>query len=505
MNDSLFKYMIEAKGQHYGHYINAASYQGYADLHETVYFENLKDAFTALLKWDITEFDKDVPFNQNGSPKYFDEVVIKDTSTGEALIAIERLLISEAIQQNEQAGIYMKINMDIPKLKQEIGAPFDIWDEAIGSSDFVLLAKYFYNDYGHGLSKVKQVDSFLRLQVQEQQVSGAATQDAYRIQTIEHSHGVTGFSETPHAIHTRSWHYNDIRQAFGDLIHIPAEKLDHHITLGQRGEDRYLHSAALSDVNGNTLLHLACVRDASYPDRVYAPGVHLSFSTGIKYFEEWSGINLSLLDYYGEDDKYQLIFEYNREFKVLMPTNGLLQLQHTLSDPEKPPGQDTSLPFVLQVEWAQIPEGAGSALHSHNELIRDRYFDNLDDAVRHLFQIDHDLFQHEQLAARGCPFYLKKARVFDTRDGKTIMEKSLHLVESPHQNEHVWMRMNAEKVSPELLLLIGKCIPDIKGVEGFGIFVDYAKSEHRVSHTPAGKTGARMLPSQRRKDRHFGA
>lgn len=457
-----WNFILQAKGYDWSQRIIQDDVNKPISIHEYRYFKDLGEAFAELINWDLFELDPAAQYNLINPVRHFNTVQIVDAYSNAVLLEVSQITIDNAASKNIPAGVYVNFVMGPVAFESETGVqtPSDIF--APGTY-LVCIASYSYD----GTLKLNPSAAITNL---DKAIDATIQNDwQYKMEVKEYYHGIP-----PSDQHTRvfnhTYHYDNMYEAFRDLIRTRPDKLDSFLSLSDKYGDKYIHSAGLFTRANNEVVSLACVRDQNFPDRVYDPGIHLRFGASIQKCEKLLGIDLTPDMHYELEERYQLIYNYTRDFQSFIPTIGFERLLKKTAGMRPPDVQAQLNPYAIQITWQPTAVNTSGA-----ELPKDSQkahaYGTIDEAIKALLDIDNELFDMPGIRSKKVDFYIESATIYDTADGKEIVSKFMANTGNPALPNGIYIRLNEEKTTIELLRAAWLYLPDFKKANSLSFLV----------------------------------
>jgi hypothetical protein len=448
MEKHKWNFILQTKGNDWSQKTMQEGYMKPMLVYDTMYFKELNDAFAALAKCDLAELDSTAIHRSDYAGRHYNVMQIVDGYSNEILFDIARITIDDAVAKNIPAGIYISFVME-PELF-EIETGFKMPQESFVSGTYLLpLAKYTY-DTSLTLTPVSMpepISNFI-------QTAGWH----YKNQIEEYFHGIPP-SDQHSRVFNHTYHYEGMYEAFRDFIRTKPDRLDSFLSLSNNFHEKYIHSVGIFKRDNTAILSLACVRDESFPERVYDPGIHIHFNTPIQECEKLLGIEIIPHMHYDLEERYQLIYNYTRDYETFIPTKGFENLLKQTAG-KQPSVVEKQKPYVLEIEWISLKPLTVS--ESPKDYQKERSYGYITDAIMSLLDIENTLFDKSRAHEANAPLYIRHATIFDAADGKEIMSKFMANTNNAYVPNGIYVRLNGEKTTIEVLQAAQLCIPEIR-------------------------------------------
>jgi hypothetical protein len=466
MEKHKWNFILQTKGNDWSLKTMQDDYMKPMLVYDTLYFKELNDAFAALVKWNLTELDPAAIHRSDFAGRHYNVMQIVDGYSNEILFDIAKITVDDAVAKNIPAGIYISFIIE-PELF-EIETGFKMPQQSFVPGTYLLpLAKYTY-DTSLTLTPVSMPEA----------LSNFVQADGwhYKNHIEEYFHGIPP-SDQHSRIFNHTYHYESAYEAFRDFIRTRPDRLDAFLSLSNNFHEKYIHAAGIYSRDNKEIISLACVRDESFPERVNDPGIHIRFNTSIPDCEKIFGIEIIPHLEYELEEKYQLIYYYKGDYEYFIPSKGLEGLVQQTAG-KKPPVAEKQKPYVMEIEW--IPLQPLTDVELQKDYQKERSYSYITDAIMSLLDIDNTLFDKSKARATNVPLYISQATIFDAADGKEIMSKFIANTNNPHVPNGIYVRLNGEKTTIEVLQAAQLCIPEIRKSDSLNFLICNAEEDNAV-------------------------
>lgn len=445
MEHNVFNYILEVIGHDNktrrdqdGNYIPPVAFK------ETNYFNTLRDAVESLLLTDIRKFEE--MSEEASKDKCCEYASITATSNNQPIVEIIRLSFRDTPDGSPPAGIYMNfVDSATKNFEQLSGYSFSRFEAYDPESPFLMLASYSY-DRGFKIS----VDQALKDWVNSLEYYELAPQFYdkdwnYKVDIVQNSIAVQAFRETT------SYHYPNLPETLHQLLHTDINQMNKHLTEGT-GTENWISEARIVKRGGGKLAEFVAVKNDNTLEKVSEPGIHLKCYIPIKNLEKESGIDLSRLGNYDQDDNYLLVANYSRDYNSLLPHPGYLNLLK-FTDKENRKQFDDQTPYILGITW-EATQHPNEIKSDPQQQLQQIACSSLDQALSSMRELDERLFDTEQALRLHYPLYIKQADIKDARNNTIVVTKFQVRQKDDQRPAAMYMSVNEQHASEETLRLI---------------------------------------------------
>lgn len=445
MKHNTFNYILEIIGHDNriqrdpeGNYVPPVAFK------EVNYFNTLRDAVESLLLTDIRKFEE--MSNEAKKDRYCEYASITATSNNQPLVEIIRLSFKDVPDGSPPAGIYMNfVDSTTKDFEQLSGYSFSQFEGYDPESPFLLLASYSY-DHGFKISADQALKDWVNsLEYYELAPQFYDNDWNYKVDIVQNSTAAQAFQETT------SYHYPDLPAALHQLLCTDINQMDKHHKEGA-GTENWISEARIVKRGSGKLAEFVAVKNANTLEKVSEPGIHLKCYIPIKDLEKESGIDLSGLGNYDQDDNYLLVANYSRDYDSLLPHPGYINLLKFM-DKESHKQFDDQTPYILGITW-EATQHPNEIKSDPQQQLQQIACSSLDQALGSMRELDERLFDTKQALRLHYPLYIKQADIKDSRNNTIVVTKFQVPQESEQQRSGIYLKVNEDNLPVEMLPLL---------------------------------------------------
>lgn len=456
MDDNIFKYMLEITGLDNRIHSDAnGNFIPHMEFKETNYFLTLCETVESLLLTDIRKFERQS--GETDSDRYCEYAAIRAIEAKEPLLEIFRLSFEATLKGSPAAGIYMHFcDSTTEKFERLTGYDLSGFSAYDPNSPFLQLASYAYDkgfkifidealsNWVHGLKYYELGPEF-------------PEEWNYKTSVIQTSLGASQSNEIT------NYHYQNLSDAVSQLLQIEITRLDQQ--LARKSESKsWISKADITKRGKDKLVEFVTAKDNSSREVVSEQGIYLKLYLPIKELEQESGIDLSRLGIYNHDDKHLLVANYDKYHTKLLPYPGYPPLLTSIDNDHmlhKHAGEKE--PYLLQITWELTQYANGDDSLFKQQQVKNIPCSSVDEALSGMKELDIRFFDEHQAYRQHYPLYVKQADIIDSSNSTVIVSKFQVKEEGEQLPVGIYMKLNENYVSMELLKLLRSHLTETQG------------------------------------------